>query len=467
MMNPFKITIAVPFILGLLLLTACSSANLSSGRRNTPEWVKSRPVSKDHYIGIGMASTAQDNYLKIAKKNALADLVSEISVTISGNSVLHQLEDDKGFREEFESYTRTSIQDQLEGYELVDSYTGDGNHWVYYRLSIEKYRRLKREKLEKAKELAEGFYKKAQEAQAGRDIHNALNYYVKAFKAIQPHLDQDLSIFLLNKGRVNLGNAIYQNIQEIFSSIQVRAGRDVFKVKALSGNNEPVNAKVFYQNQEQAYPVSGLPFTFSFPELNISHTEEVQSSPSGEIVCNIAEMAPKGQQQRIRAALNTEVYFGEKGEGNMLHKLFSLNGSVPYGYLTIQVSDLKAHFEAHEQAFGQNEPSKPVAGLFRNQLTENFFSMVNDPSDADVIVKVTANTTQGKKMEKYDLYTAWINCSIRVINAHTQAEVYSTGLQNIKGMKTGSYQRAAMDAREKAKKQINQQIIPELRKIKF
>ena len=467
MMDPFKKLTAVPFVLGLLLLTACSSANLSSGSRNTPEWVKSRPVSRDHYIGIGMASMEANNYLKIAKKNALADLVSEISVTISGNSVLHQLEDNGGFREEFESYTRTSIKDQLEGYELVDSYTADDNYWVYYRLSIDKYQRLKREKLEKAKELAKDFYQKAQEAQESREIHNALNYYVKAFQAIQPHLDQDLSIFLLNKGGVNLGNAIYQNIQEIFSSIEVRPGRDVFKVKALSGNNEPVRATISYQNAEKTYPVSGLPFTFSFPKLNRSHTEEVQSNPSGQIVCNIAEMAPKGQQQRIRAALNTEVYFGKKSEGNILHKLFSLNSSIPYGYLTIQVSELQAYFEAHEQAFGQTESNKPVTKLFRNQLTENFFSLVNDPSNADVIVKVSANTTKGKKMEKYDLYTAWLNCSIRVINARTQAEVYSTGLQNIKGMKTGSYQLAAMDAREKAKKQIKQKIIPELRKIKF
>ncbi|HKL38515.1 MAG TPA: LPP20 family lipoprotein [Bacteroidales bacterium] len=466
-MHPFKKPIAVPFFIGLLLLTACSSANLSSGRRNTPEWVKSRPVSRDHYVGIGMASTAQDHYMKIAKKNALADLVSEISVTISGNSVLHQLENNEGFREEFESYTRTSIKDQLEGYELVDSYTDDGNHWVYYRLSIEKYRRLKREKLEKAKELAKNFFEKAQQAQGSRDIHNALNYYVKAFKAIKPHLDEDLSIFLLNKGRVNLGNAIYQNIQEIFSSLEVKPARDVFKVKALSANNEPVRATVSYQKTDQAYPVSGLPFTFSFPELNGLHTEQVQSNSSGEIVCTIAEMAPKGQQQKIRAALNTEVYFGQKSKGTMLHKLFSLNGSVPYGYLTIQVSGLQAYIKASEEAFGRSESNKPVANLFSKQLTENFFSLVSDPSDAQVIIRVTAKTTQGKKMERYDLYTAWLTCHIRVINARTQAEIYSTGLQNIKGMKTGSYRMAAMDAREKAKEQIKQIIIPELRKIKF
>jgi len=466
-MKPFKKPIAVPFILGLFIMAACSSANLSSAGRGMPAWAKSRPVSKDHYIGIGMASTSQDDYMQIAKSNALADLVSEISVTISGNSVLHQLEDKEGFREEFESYTRTSIKDQLEGYKLIDSYTGNGNHWVYYRLSIEKYRRLKREKLEKARELARGFYEKAREAQTSRDIHNALNYYVKAFKAIKPHLDEDLSIFLLNKGRVNLGNAIYQNIQEIFSSIDIRPEKELFRIKALSAGNEPVSASVYYMNKEKTYAASGLPFTFSFPELDISHTEEVQSDRSGRIVCTLAEMAPKGQQQRIRVALNTGIYFGEKNEGSMLHKLFSINGSVPYGYLKIRVSELQAHFEASEEAFGQSKSNKPVAKLFSKQLTENFFSLVSDPSEADVIIKVTANTKRGKKMERYDLYTAWLDCHIRVINARTQAEVYSTGLQNIKGMKTGSFRMAAMDAREKAKKQIEQIIIPELRKIKF
>ena len=456
---------------GILLLAfalwSCSSAQITSGGGKKPRWVKERPVNNDYYTGIGVASTHEANYMKVAKNNALTDLISEISVTISGNSVLHQLEDESGFREEFESYTRTSIKDQLEGYELVDSYTGDDRHWVYYRLSVEKYKRLKREKLEKARSLAKDFFEKAMTAEAEKDIHNALNYYVKAFKAVKPYLDEDLSIFLLNHGRINLGNAIYQNIQEIFSSIKVEPKKEVFSLQALSKNNQPVSATVYYKKDDEKYRVSGLPFLFSFPDLEIRKTEQVQSNPAGRITSTIAGMAPKGKQHTIKATLNTNIYFGEDGKDNLLQQLFSLKGSVPYGYLTVHVRGLNAWFEAREETFGNTEASHPMTNIFKKMLTENFFSLVSDQDEADVIIKVTANTSQGKFMEKYGLYTAYLTCNISVINAGTQAEVYSTGLQNIKGMKTGSYEMAAMDAREKAEEQIKQHIIPELRNIKF
>ena len=49
-----------------------------------PEWVKEHPVSSNYYIGVGSISKNGQslNYREQAKKNALNDLASEISVTI-------------------------------------------------------------------------------------------------------------------------------------------------------------------------------------------------------------------------------------------------------------------------------------------------------------------------------------------------------------------------------------------------
>jgi len=446
---------------------ACSSTNIGRSNGKAPRWLKERPANDAYYTGIGMASTSQANYMKVAKNNALTDMASEISVKISGNSVLHQLEDEAGFREEYESFTRTSLKDQLEGYEMADSYKGRDHYWVYYRLPKEEYHRLKREKRNRAKDLAKDFYEKGIEAESSYNIHQALNYYVKAFDAIKPHLDEDLSIFLLNRGRINLGNSLYESILELFSSIRVQPDQEVFRIRALSGDNDPVTATVYYQHNGNKHPVEDLPFTLSFADLTITQTESVQSSATGKINCNIAEMAPKGKQQRIKATLNTDVYFGQNNGRNILSRLFSAEGSLPYGYLTVQVRALQAFFEAQEQSFGRSGSSHPVTNIFRQALTKNFFSLVEDRSKADVIVKVEASTTKGKFMKRYDLYTAYLNCNISVIHASKQTKVYSTGLQNIKGMKTGGYEMAARDARSKAREQIHQKIIPELRTIKF
>ncbi len=443
---------------------SCSSLNVTAGGQKKPDWVKTRPVSDKYYIGIGMAKTYQDNYIKVAKNNALTDMVSEISVEISSNSVLRQFEDNRGFREQFESVTKMSMKDKLEGYEIVDSWKGDDSYWVYYRLSIEKYKRMKREKLEKAKELAKDFYEKAREAERATDIHNALNYYVKAFDAIKPHLDEDISIFTLD-GRIELGNAIYQNIQEIFSNIVIEPSQPQFNIKALSSGNQPVTATVYYTGNGGQQPVNNLPMVFSFPELEIDESEKVNSNASGTITCSIAEMAPKGKQQKVQASLNTDFYFGEGH--NLLNQMFAREGNIPYKYLVLNIADLNAFFESSETEFGKSSNSNPISKLFKKELSEDFFSFVPDKKSADVIVKVEANTTEGKVVEKYNLHTAYVNCNISITNAKTNEEVYSTGISNVKGMKTGSYKMAAQDAREKAQKEIQEKIIPEIRKINF
>jgi hypothetical protein len=86
-----------------LLATALASASACSVTQKTkkaetpppdlrPEWVKTRPFRPGVYTGIGSApkvGTGADHQSQ-AKYQALNDLASEISVTISGSSLLYQ-----------------------------------------------------------------------------------------------------------------------------------------------------------------------------------------------------------------------------------------------------------------------------------------------------------------------------------------------------------------------------------------
>jgi hypothetical protein len=271
----------------------------------------------------------------------------------------------------------------------------------------------------------------------------------------------------MNRGRINLGNAIYQNIQEIFSNLRVEPAKEVFQVRALAGNNPEVKAIVYYETTDSKDRIANLPFTFSFPGVDIEIAEQVQSNSSGEIICSGSHGYPGGKKQKIKATLNTEVYFGEDQGGSLLKQMFNHQGSIPYGYITVDVAELRAYYNVEETEFGKPAHGKPISGLIKKALSENFFSFVPNQDQADVIIKVSANTVEGKKLDNYDLHTAYLNCNISIVNAATSEEVYSTVLQNIKGMKSGSFSMAAMDAREKAKTKIEQQIIPELRQIQF
>ena len=100
-----------------------------------PNWISSRPISSAFYIGIAKASKQTSDYQAIAKQNALADLSSEISVTLSSASIFHQIDKGETYREEYQALIQVESQKQLEGYTLVDSWESESEYWMYYQLS--------------------------------------------------------------------------------------------------------------------------------------------------------------------------------------------------------------------------------------------------------------------------------------------------------------------------------------------
>src|SRR5262245_17154640 len=108
-----------------------------------PDWVKARPASSGYYIGVGLASKSRGDHQETAKKNALNDLASEISVTVEGNSLLYTLDQKTRFDESFTSTIKTTTTELIEGFELVDTWENGTEYWTYYRLSKAEHARIK------------------------------------------------------------------------------------------------------------------------------------------------------------------------------------------------------------------------------------------------------------------------------------------------------------------------------------
>ncbi|MCB0787954.1 MAG: LPP20 family lipoprotein, partial [Flavobacteriales bacterium] len=114
-------------LIGLALVAGCKGAEPvvttpPPAAPARPFWVGSRPVSDAYYVGVGLAAKARPDFQETAKKNALNDLASEISVRVEGNSLLYTLDRKTSFSESFTSNIRTSTSEQLEGFELVDTW---------------------------------------------------------------------------------------------------------------------------------------------------------------------------------------------------------------------------------------------------------------------------------------------------------------------------------------------------------
>lgn len=457
-----KTNVIISFVFTLLLL---SGFDIEQAEAKKPKWVKDRPVDQNYYIGIGKANKeSSENYLEVAKNKALSDMISEISVNISSNSVLYQIEDNDGLRETYQERIELATKDYIEGYEIVDSWENKEEYWVYYRLSKAEYKRRKQEILDRAINLSKDFYEKAKQAEKEFDIHNALIYYVKSFDAIKKHIGEDLSVFTL-EGKIYLDNAIYQSIQDVFTRINIVPGKELYELQALSSNNEPVYVKVKLKTDLATQNISNIPITFSFRDSEITETENVISSENGKAECSIAKMAPKGKIQIIKAEVNTDIYLGVDNADNILKDLFNKKGTKPYGYINVVVKEIIAYLESREIFLGKDDSNNPITRLLEQELSENFFSFTKDKNKADVIVRIESEVTKGSVVEKYNLHSAFLNCNIRIIKTGTKLEIYNQSLHDIKGMKSGSYETAAMDAIEKAEKEIKNNVIPNIRRI--
>ncbi len=450
-----------------VIIILISGITLDSYGKRKPKWLTKRPIDNEYYIGIGKANKKiNSEYIQTAKSNALADMISEISVKIASTSILNQVEDETGIKERYEATIQLLVKDDISDYEIVDSWEDKEEYWVYYKLSKSDYQRKKRERLERAKNLSKDFFEKAKEAEKNYDINNAIIYYIKAFEPIEKHLGEDLSTFTF-EGKVILDNAIYQSIQNILSNIKIVPEKDMFSIKTLSSKNEPILVKVKLKTELETQNIANVPIIFSFPGLNISQEEVVLSRSNGVAECTIAHMAPKGKNQIIKAEFNIDNYFAESDNGSILKNIVLSNIIRPYNNINIEVKELFAYLESEETLWGNINTVQPITQFFKEELSVNFFSFTQNKEEADVLIKISADVIKGTKLDNHNLHTAFLSCNISIKDVKTDLVIFNDGLSNIKGIKSGSFDSAGQDAIKKGQNKINTDIIPNIRKIKL
>ena len=71
---------------------------------------------------------------------------------------------------------------------MVDAYEDGANYWVYYRLSIARYRQIKEEQKRNATLLATDYLQKARQAEKANARVQAIGYYFQAFRSLEKYL---------------------------------------------------------------------------------------------------------------------------------------------------------------------------------------------------------------------------------------------------------------------------------------
>ena len=458
------------FMLGLLY--SCSSSNTirvdipeSSLEENIPEWVKNHPASPNYYIGIGIANkNNQDiNHREQAKKNALNDLASEISVNIKSNSFLFSMESDYDYNEDFKSIIKTEINKDLEGYELVDSWEDELYYKVYYRLSKSKYHQKQKEDKEKALTLCYDLFLKANSAEKKSDVLLAINLNIQALLSIKKYWNEINEYIVDDLIVIYLDKEIFTSIQRILSKIKLKANIEQFIVSYSNDFSNTLNVKSFYNNKN----IPSIPIKLSYLKKsnytqNSQNHSEFKSSNEYGVTSFLVSNIFMNNYQELEVELDVTKMLNINDEN--LNLIKELINNFPSSKLLIPVKIIlpKIYIEPNEKKLGLKYSSNFLANTFRENFTKKNYDVVNiKPKDGFTLI-ISSDTKAEQNDSKFVL--AYLNGLIDLRSNKTGKVLYNRVLSNIKGIHS-SKEKASLKAYQEASKLINENIFNDLIKI--
>lgn len=429
-----------------------SPANTGAGR---PAWVAARPVDNADYIGIGSAPKSRADYQEAAKKNALNDLASEISVTVEGNSLLYTLDRKYKFDEEFTSSIRTRTREHLEGFELVDSYADAATYWVYYRLNKTDFARAKALRKQQAIDRATDLYARAQASLKEGNLRSAFDMDLRALEAVKEYWGENDLVTLDGKS-VPLANELFGNLQRMSAGVRLAVLPD--RCMLDWGNHFRRELLITASYADRGKALAQLPITISYPGQAGPVAESRNTDTDGRarttvLRTDLAAAAPE-VVVRVDAGALVPADLDPAFTKPLLGSL-----AMPEVHVPIDRTMPKVFFKSNERNLGQPLADGPLAMALKEELSVRGFKAVDRAADADLLVEIYADTREAG--ESNGFFTATLDESIKVADRRSNETLHEAGKQGVKGIQL-SYAKAGLDAYKKAAQELRAVQVPGL-----
>lgn len=441
----------------IILLGAC----MSPKKVQKPSWVNQRPVNVAYYVGVGIASkqTNPQNYQQAAKKEALNDLISEIKVNVSSNSVLQQLQTNADFKQQFESQVKITALNEIENYDVVGSWEDANYFWIYMRLNKEQYAEMRRRRMQSAINRALDFLDRANELDERTNYAQVLRMKLKALATVQEYLNEDLQTDY--RGRtVYLVNEIITSIQSQLYKASVRSTVTLLNGKVGKPIQNPFDAQVFFTDSSKGkLVIPFLPMEMSVDQGKMEFGAHTQTDQQGVASFSVARILAKDPIQLIRLSIDVHDIIKSDSINFALRNVLN-NLDEPSTTIRVAVIPIKVYMESNEQNLSQPLSTHPLETFFKKNLVNAGCNFVSNKQEADYILRVSANT-KAQGIIWGNMQTASLNLSVSLVDNKNSAEIFKDGLQELKGFQT-TPENAGIDAYKTAEQQLLKGVLPKL-----
>ncbi|MEF8811159.1 MAG: LPP20 family lipoprotein, partial [Bacteroidales bacterium] len=285
-----------------LFLLGCAASEKAEDVEPVPGWIKNRPVMEGYHIGIGSARMVgmKQEYVAEARKNALQDMASQISAHVSSTSVLNTIENAYGVSESYSERVEIESDNYLEGFEPVDYYESENQHWVYYRIKEEVYRKNKLRKRDEALTAALSKYRSGRrEAEASHPIE-AITHCLQGMEALKGFLGKDLTLHSQEE-TIDVGNELLALLKKVISRMDITPVDKEVEVKRGSKLANPLEFRIIYNDKA----VEGVPVALNYSGgyLKTSHR---QSDERGHISVGLGSVISGRSRENFEAVIDHE-----------------------------------------------------------------------------------------------------------------------------------------------------------------
>lgn len=441
----------------LLLISACSpKVQTPDPESLKPTWLKNQPYQEGYYTGIGhSAKGGTNNYVQSAKKSALDDLVSQIKVNVSSTSVLSVLEQDKKLQEQYEQIIQTKAADEIEEFELVDAWEDAGNYWVYYRLSIARYRQIKEEQKRNATLLATDYLKKARQAEAEKERLQAISFYFQAFRSIEKYLGEAIRVTIDNQ-ELLLVNEIYASIQANLDKINLQVSpNEIVLNRRVNQTQHAVVAKATYKDMKTL--AANLPLIAAFEKGAGDVFPDYKTDEKGQAKILLNKIGSKELEQTVGVKVNIDALSGTSG--SPIYGLIAKTLNVPRAQVNMKVQRPVVFLTSDEKSLGSVKSNFQISNKLKNMLANNGFEFTEDKKSADLWFDVKADSEKGSVTGS--IYVTYLTSVIKVMTPREGKEIYATTLDRVKGFGL-DYDKSSVDAYNKALETLEKERMSEL-----
>ena len=442
------------YLITSFLFLGCKplKAPFSQGKTN-PNWVQSTPVHPDYYIGVYSVDKIGVDFRDKAKRGALENLASEISVNISGESVLKTLETGGGFNQEYEQKIKIQSTENIEGYELVGTWENDTQYWVYYRLLKSKYAQIKKDRIEKALAMGKDYFRRSKENHNQNNYHEAFVLSIKSLESVSEYLDQPLKTLVDGK-EVHFATEVMSYTQEMVDEIILRPSLP--EVSVVIGDYLKEDDIYFLVQNKEGVLLSQIPLKCQYKAVFFKNYK-IHSNALGRAEVSIGKIKQSQQEQFIIATLDFEELTANQTKDRTILKLLNY---IPAKTVKIKlkVRPPRVFVKSNEKEFGKTK-SPSFLPTVKQVLNSRGLQVVNAQKEADLILLINSNTKiLGSNRGTYQVE---LTGNVEVVKISNGEIVFSEVIPPTKGLQL-SRSKASIDAYSKADVYVKRRLIPKL-----